>query len=60
MMRLLKQLLRRKWQINLSSHYAGSYNHLPLTLHIIGDIFDRGPRADINMNELLHMHDVDI
>ncbi|MDE6759196.1 MAG: fructose-1,6-bisphosphatase [Lachnospiraceae bacterium] len=29
-------------------------------LHIIGDIFDRGPRADIIMNELLHMHDVDI
>lgn len=29
-------------------------------LHIIGDIFDRGPRADIIMNELLHFHDVDI
>lgn len=30
------------------------------SLHIIGDIFDRGPRADIIMNELLHFHDVDI
>ncbi|MBR1864543.1 MAG: fructose-1,6-bisphosphatase [Ruminococcus sp.] len=29
-------------------------------LHIIGDIFDRGPRADIIMDELLKMHDVDI
>ncbi len=29
-------------------------------LHIIGDIFDRGPRADIIMEELMTMHDVDI
>ena len=29
-------------------------------LHIIGDIFDRGPRADIIMDELMNMHDVDI
>ena len=29
-------------------------------LHIIGDIFDRGPRADIIMNELMHFHDTDI
>lgn len=29
-------------------------------LHIIGDIFDRGPRADIIMNELMRFHDVDI
>ena len=29
-------------------------------LHIIGDIFDRGPRPDIIMDELLLMHDVDI
>lgn len=29
-------------------------------LHIIGDIFDRGPRADIIMDELMKMHDVDI
>lgn len=29
-------------------------------LHIIGDIFDRGPRADIIMNELLRRDDVDI
>lgn len=29
-------------------------------LHIIGDIYDRGPRADIIMDELLGMHDVDI
>ena len=29
-------------------------------LHIIGDIFDRGPRADIIINELMTMHDVDI
>ena len=29
-------------------------------LHIIGDIFDRGPRADIIMDELLAMRDVDI
>ena len=30
------------------------------SLHIIGDIFDRGPRADIIMNELMRCHDVDI
>mgnify|MGYP000891920180 CR=1 FL=1 len=29
-------------------------------LHIIGDIFDRGPRADAIMNELMQFHDVDI
>ncbi len=29
-------------------------------LHIIGDIFDRGPRADMIMEELMHFHDVDI
>lgn len=29
-------------------------------LHIIGDIFDRGPRADIIMEELMSFHDVDI
>lgn len=30
------------------------------SLHIIGDIFDRGPRADLIMNELMYFHDVDI
>ncbi len=30
------------------------------SLHIIGDIFDRGPRADIIMEELMDFHDVDI
>lgn len=30
------------------------------SLHIIGDIYDRGPRADIIMDELIKMHDVDI
>lgn len=29
-------------------------------LHIIGDIFDRGPRADYVMDELAAFHDVDI
>lgn len=29
-------------------------------LHIIGDIYDRGPRPDIIMNELESFHDVDI
>lgn len=30
------------------------------TLHIIGDIFDRGPRADRIIDELMRYHDVDI
>ena len=30
------------------------------SLHIIGDIFDRGPRPDLIMDELMHFHDVDI
>ena len=30
------------------------------SLHIIGDIFDRGPRPDIIMNELMTFKDVDI
>lgn len=30
------------------------------SLHIIGDIFDRGPRADIIMEELINFHDADI
>lgn len=29
-------------------------------LHIIGDIFDRGPRADIILDRLMNYHDVDI
>ncbi|MDE6673873.1 MAG: fructose-1,6-bisphosphatase, partial [Acetatifactor sp.] len=29
-------------------------------LHIIGDIFDRGPRPDIILGELMNMQDVDI
>ena len=29
-------------------------------LHIVGDIFDRGPRADIVMESLMACHDVDI
>lgn len=29
-------------------------------LHIIGDIFDRGPRPDIIIDELMKVHDVDI
>ena len=29
-------------------------------LHIVGDIFDRGPRADIIMDSLLDYHSVDI
>lgn len=29
-------------------------------LHIIGDIYDRGARADIIMDELMKIHDVDI
>lgn len=29
-------------------------------LHIIGDIFDRGPRPDIILDELMNMQDVDI
>ena len=29
-------------------------------LHTLGDIFDRGPRADIIMEELMQFHDVDI
>ena len=30
------------------------------SLHIIGDIFDRGPRPDLVMDELMNFHDVDI
>jgi len=30
------------------------------SLHIIGDIFDRGPHADRIMEELINFHDVDI
>lgn len=29
-------------------------------LHILGDIFDRGPHADLIMDELMNFHDVDI
>ena len=29
-------------------------------LHIVGDIFDRGPRADIVMDSLMRVHNVDI
>lgn len=29
-------------------------------LHIIGDVFDRGPRADIIMDELMNYHSIDL
>ena len=29
-------------------------------MHIVGDIYDRGPRADIIMDSLLNFHSVDI
>lgn len=29
-------------------------------LHLIGDIFDRGPRADVILDELMKIHDVDV
>ena len=29
-------------------------------LHIIGDVFDRGPRADIIMDELINYHSIDM
>ncbi|MBP3729057.1 MAG: fructose-1,6-bisphosphatase, partial [Lachnospiraceae bacterium] len=29
-------------------------------LHLVGDIFDRGPRADLILDELMHYHSVDI
>lgn len=29
-------------------------------MHIVGDIYDRGPRADVVMDSLLHYHSVDI
>jgi fructose-1,6-bisphosphatase-3 len=29
-------------------------------IHIVGDIFDRGPRADLIINELMTYNDVDI
>lgn len=29
-------------------------------LHIIGDIFDRGPRADLILDELMNFHDIDV
>lgn len=30
------------------------------TLHIVGDIFDRGPRHDLILDELINFHNVDI
>ncbi len=30
------------------------------TLHIVGDIFDRGPRHDLILDELMNFHNVDI
>lgn len=30
------------------------------SLHIIGDVFDRGPHAELIMEELINFHDVDI
>ncbi|MDO5448671.1 MAG: fructose-bisphosphatase class III, partial [Clostridia bacterium] len=29
-------------------------------LHIVGDIFDRGPRADIVMDDIMNHHNVDV
>lgn len=29
-------------------------------LHIVGDIYDRGPRADIVIDDLMHHHNVDV
>ena len=37
---------------------AVSYDSKKDKLYIIGDIFDRGPRADLILNELMNFHDV--
>ena len=40
---------------------AGVIKHLAVEhLHLVGDIFDRGPRADIIMDSLMSYHSVDI
>ncbi|MDE6591265.1 MAG: fructose-1,6-bisphosphatase [Oscillospiraceae bacterium] len=40
---------------------CGVIKHLAVDrLHLVGDIFDRGPRADIIMDSLLEYHSVDI
>ncbi len=49
----------------IADHFIGSICRMIQSLaidrlHIIGDIYDRGPRADIIMDELLKMHDVDV
>ena len=43
------------------SAISGVFKRLAVDhLHIVGDIFDRGPRADIVMDSLLDYHSVDI
>ncbi len=40
---------------------CGFIKHMAVDrLHLVGDIFDRGPRADIIMDSLLRYHNVDI
>lgn len=59
------EIIRSIIDINMAESFITALCHLiqNLTidnLHIIGDIFDRGPRADIIMEELMQFHDVDI
>lgn len=59
------EIIRTILDVQIGDKFIIALSHLiqNLTidnLHIIGDIFDRGPRADIIMNELMQFHDVDI
>lgn len=59
------EIIRTILDVQIADKFIIALSHLiqNLTidnLHIIGDIFDRGPRADIIMNELMQFHDVDI
>lgn len=59
------EIIRSLIDIKMAESFITAICHLiqNLTidnLHIIGDIFDRGPRADVIMEELVQFHDVDI
>ncbi len=58
---IINAIVETQAACNFISHLCVLVQQLAVDkLHIIGDIFDRGPRADIIMNELINFPDVDI
>lgn len=59
--RILDSIIDMAVRMTLSPLWRSSSSGWPVyRLHIVGDIFDRGPRPDIILDELMRHHSVDV